>query len=263
MAVHDLDKAQAVYAALLALIRTEPGGRSNAAALARVETLCDAAVDAISDVESRVAIRGVKSLALLLYSDDGATGISAGGGALTGYDAVRFQIMNGLSAFRGRLEALEIRKPSRPEVPAIAPKHLRILVVEDNHDSAESLKRLLEMCGYTVSIASTALDGLELAKRIRPDVVLCDIGLPDSDGFTLAEALHNNPVTAPARLIAVTAYNKEEDKERAKIAGFELHLPKPVYPGILLQILEETQRRPQSNDNNVVEFPSATKKEAS
>jgi CheY-like chemotaxis protein len=258
MALHDIDKAHAVHGALLALLIQEPGGTRNPTALLRVETLCDAAVDAVNDVESRVAIRGVKSLAALLYSDDAHGGVEAGG-MLHGADAIRFQMMNALSAFRGRLEALETRKPSRPEIPAIAPKHLRILVVEDNRDSAESLRRLLEICGYAVTVAGSAMEGLEAAKRVRPDVVLCDIGLPDTDGYALAEALHSNPITADARLIAVTAYGKEEDKERAKSAGFDLHLVKPVYPGTILQILEDTRKQPPSNDGRVVDINSAKK----
>jgi len=239
MPLHDFDKAHAVHAALLALLLAEAGGSENPAVLARVSSLCDAGVDAINDVESRVAIRGLKSLAQLLYSNDGHRDVESG--SMRGAEAVRFQMMNALSLYRGRLEALEGRPPSRPEVPPItAKKGLRVLVVEDNRDSAETLGKLLELCGYDVSIAGTAMEGLETAKRIRPDVVLCDIGLPDSDGFTLAEALHENPVTSSARLIAVTAYGQEKDRERSKRAGFQIHLVKPVNPGALLQLLEES-----------------------
>lgn len=241
MAIHDLDTGQAVHVALLALFVQEPGGKSNPRALAKAQALCDAAVDAVNDLDSRVAIRGVKSLSALLYSEDGCRDAEAGGGSLHGLEAVRFRILNALSEFRGRIEALERRKPSRPEIPAIAPKHLRVLVVEDNRDSAESLKRLLEICGYAVTIAETAVEGLDVAKRLRPDVVLCDIGLPDADGFSLAEALRKHPSTSAARLIAVTAYGKEEDKERSKSVGFALHLVKPVSPGTILQVLEDTQ----------------------
>jgi CheY-like chemotaxis protein len=218
MALHDFDKAQAIHASLLSLLISHPGGKTNPAALAHVSTLCDAAVDSINDVESRVAIRGVKSLAALLYSDDPHADIGAG--SLHGADALRFQIMNALSMFRARVDALERRPPSRPEVRAIAPrKALRVLVVEDNRDSAETLAKLLELCGYSVSVAYTAMEGLETAKRTRPDVVLCDIGLPDSDGFALAEALHENPITSSARLIAVTAYGQEKDRERRNEFG--------------------------------------------
>jgi CheY-like chemotaxis protein len=238
MPVYDLDKAYAIHAALLSLFIKEHGGISNADALAHTHGLCEAAVDAVNDVQSRVAIRGVKSLATLLYSDDGHLGISIGD--LHGVHAIRLQIANELSAFRGRLELLESRKPSRPEIPAVVePKHLHVLVVEDNRDSAESLRRLLQLCGYSVTVAETAKEGLDAARSIRPDVILCDIGLPDSDGFSLARALRKNPETSTARLIAVTAYGKDEDKEQSKKAGFSLHLLKPVSPGTLLRVLED------------------------
>jgi CheY-like chemotaxis protein len=262
MALHDFDKGHAIHAALLALLLSEPGGKREPAIFARVATLCDAGVDAINDVESRVAIRGVKSLASLLYSDDGHKDVDAG--SLRGPDAVRFQMMNGLSTFRGRIETLERRPPSRPELPAIAAnKPLRVLVVEDNRDSAETLGKLLELCGYKVSVAYTAMEGLELAKRTRPNVVLCDIGLPDSDGFALAEALHENPLTASARLIAVTAYGREPDRERSKRAGFALHLVKPVDPAALLQLLDDKPETQADGDlstpeGRVVDF--ATRK---
>ena len=155
MAVHDLDKAYAIHGALLALFIQEHGGMGNADALAKAHGLCDAAVDAVNDLESRVAVRGVKSLATLLYSDDGHLGIAVGN--LHGVHAVRLQIANALSAFRGRLELLESRKPSRPEIPAVVePKHLRVLVVEDNRDSAESLRRLLYFLIDTVLAAPAA-----------------------------------------------------------------------------------------------------------
>jgi CheY-like chemotaxis protein len=171
-------------------------------------------------------------------------------------------MMNALSAFRGRVDALQRRLPSRPEVPAIAPKKtLRVLVVEDNRDSAETLARLLEICGYSVGVAYTAMEGLEAAKRIRPDVVLCDIGLPDSDGFALAEALHENPVTSSARLIAVTAYGQEKDRERSRRAGFQKHLVKPVAPGDLLRLLEEDQA-PSANESGADVIDMGARKNA-
>jgi CheY-like chemotaxis protein len=170
--------------------------------------------------------------------------------------------MNALSTFRGRVDALERRPQSRPEVQAIAPKKaLRVLVVEDNRESAETLAKLLELCGYGVSVAYTAMEGLETAKRTRPDVVLCDIGLPDSDGFALAEALHDNPLTSTARLIAVTAYGQEKDRERSKRAGFEKHLVKPVAPSDLLRLLDDDQAASANeSDADVIDL-AAHKKE--
>jgi CheY-like chemotaxis protein len=241
MALHDYDKANEIHAALQSLLLAEPGRTDNPEVLARASTLCDAAVDAVNDVESRVAIRGVKSLAALLYSNDGHKDIDAGS-SLRGADAVRFQMMNGLSLFRARLKALEHVSPSRPEVPALGPRSLRVLIVEDNRDSAATLGKLLELSGYNVTVAHTAMEGLDAARRVAPDVVLCDIGLPDSDGFAVAEALRENPATASARLIALTAYGQNRDRERSRRAGFELHLLKPIDPGALLQFLEETPK---------------------
>jgi CheY-like chemotaxis protein len=128
--------------------------------------------------------------------------------------------------------------PSQPEPPALAADQtMRILVVEDNRDSAETLQKLLELCGYSVTVAHTSKEGLEAAARTPPDIVLCDIRLPDSDGYAFAEALRGNPKTARARLIAVTGYGGEQDRKRSREAGFQLHLVKPVKPENLLQQL--------------------------
>jgi two-component system CheB/CheR fusion protein len=113
-----------------------------------------------------------------------------------------------------------------------------VLVVEDNRDAAESLRRLLYLSGYEVSLAYTGQDGLRTAKLLRPDVILCDIGLPDSNGFVVAGALRSDPDTAGTRLIAVTAYGADEDRRRARAVGFDLHLVKPVDPEVLLEKLE-------------------------
>ena len=239
--MRDLDQARAVHASLVALFIQEHGGRSNPQLLARVGSLCDSGAKAIDDVRGWAAINGVRTLAALLYSDANHDEVHIAG--LRGVPAIRLQITNGLSAFRGRLQMLEARKPSRPELPALEKKQLRVLVVEDNRDSAESLRRLLALCGYEVSIAETAMEGLEAAKREQPDVILCDIGLPDTDGYCLAEALQKNPSTSRARLIAVTGYSEDEDKERSKKSGFAMHLVKPVNAGTILQVLEDTGKQ--------------------
>jgi len=114
---------------------------------------------------------------------------------------------------------------------------LRVLVVEDNKDAAESLRMLLELFGYGVTLAYTGPDGVAAAKATRPDVVLCDIGLPGMDGFTVADTLRKTPETAEVRLIAVTGYGEEEDRRRALAAGFDVHLVKPVDPQKLLGYL--------------------------
>lgn len=146
----------------------------------------------------------------------------------------------------GKGTEFALHLPREEELPALAEdavpappekKPLRILVVEDNLDSAESLRMFLELFGHGVTLAHTGPDGVEAAKALRPDVVLCDIGLPGMDGFAVAGTLRRHPETAATRLIAVTGYGQEEDRRRALSAGFDIHLVKPVDPQKLLGYL--------------------------
>src|SRR5262245_55676855 len=121
--------------------------------------------------------------------------------------------------------------------PRKADKLLRVLVVEDNRDSADSLRLLLEFAGHEVAVAYSGDGGVQAAEQYQPDVVLCDIGLPGLDGYGVARKLRDNPATAKARLIAVTAYGQDEDRRRSHEAGFEQHLVKPVDPGVLQRVL--------------------------
>jgi signal transduction histidine kinase len=117
--------------------------------------------------------------------------------------------------------------PVVADMPAEA-RPLHVLIVEDNADSADILKTLLEHHGYRVSVAYSGPAGVSAAKSGRPDVVLCDIGLPGMDGYAVADALRQSPETVSARLIAVTGYGRDADKRRALESGFDLHLVKPV-----------------------------------
>ena len=107
-------------------------------------------------------------------------------------------------------------------------------------DAAESLKVLLELFNFEVTVAHTGPAGLEAARSVRPDVVLCDIGLPGMDGFAVATALRADATTTATRLIAVTGYGGAEDVQRARRAGFDDHLTKPVDPNVLLGRLDPT-----------------------
>jgi CheY-like chemotaxis protein/two-component sensor histidine kinase len=122
----------------------------------------------------------------------------------------------------------------RPELPA---ERRRILVVEDSKDAAEALRVLLELRGHEVRVAHTGPQGVAAAKEWRPDVVLCDIGLPGLDGYGVARALRLNPATARARLLALTGYGQEEDRRRSREAGFDHHLVKPADPEELQGLL--------------------------
>jgi CheY-like chemotaxis protein len=117
-------------------------------------------------------------------------------------------------------------------------KELRVLVVEDHRDTAESLRRLLALCGYQVMIAGSVQEGLTAARRIQPHIVLCDIGLPDSDGYVVASVLRQGGATRGARLVAVTGHGGPHNRRRALAAGFDSHLVKPVDPRVLLGELQ-------------------------
>ena len=121
---------------------------------------------------------------------------------------------------------------------ALKSKGGSVLIIEDNDDSAESLRLMLEHFGYTVSVARSGPEGVAVAKARRPDAVICDIGLPGFDGFAVAEQLRGDPATKHARLIAVTGYGSEDDRTRAVQAGFDVHLVKPVPPDRLLGHLQ-------------------------
>ncbi len=114
---------------------------------------------------------------------------------------------------------------------------LRVLVIEDNADAAETLRDLLALFGHQAEVAHTGADGVEVARRRPPDVVLCDIGLPEMDGYAVARELRADPLTAPIRLVALTGYGQESDRLRAAAAGFDLHLVKPVGPDLLKRLL--------------------------
>jgi signal transduction histidine kinase/ActR/RegA family two-component response regulator len=119
--------------------------------------------------------------------------------------------------------------------PAGAP--LRILVIEDNRDAAEVLRVLLELARHQVVVAHTGPSGIEAARQFRPDVILCDLGLPGMDGLAVARQLRADPTTATARLVALTGYGSRDDQQRAREAGFDRHLTKPVEPEDLQRAL--------------------------
>jgi signal transduction histidine kinase len=117
----------------------------------------------------------------------------------------------------------EVAVPPGPPV-----RCCRILVVEDNRDAAETLRDVLELSGHEVALAFSGPEGVAAARSVRPEVVLCDLGLPGFDGYAVARAVRQDPATAAARLIALSGYGHEEDRRRSREAGFDQHLVKPV-----------------------------------
>jgi CheY-like chemotaxis protein len=109
----------------------------------------------------------------------------------------------------------------------------RVLVIEDNHDAAKSAQMLLHLEGHDVRVASTALTGLESARTFQPQVILCDIGLPEIDGYQVVRTIREDADLSSTYVIALTGYGRQKDQQQALDAGFDLHLTKPIdYAGL-------------------------------
>jgi CheY-like chemotaxis protein len=105
---------------------------------------------------------------------------------------------------------------------------LRILVVEDNPDTAESFTTLLGIWGHKALFALDAQAALSTADSFAPDVMICDLGLPGMDGYELARTIRRQPALRGATLIALSGYGRDEDRTRSAEAGFDHHLVKPA-----------------------------------
>lgn len=125
-----------------------------------------------------------------------------------------------------------------------------ILIIEDNDDTREVMKFMLEAEGARVMTAGTGTDGVASAKEHRPQVVLCDIGLPDVDGLEVARRLRRHAGLSGTRLVALTGYGQPEDVRGALAAGFDAHLTKPINLDQLLDLLAaaDDERPPERKD---------------
>jgi len=153
------------------------------------------------------------------------------------------------STFTLRLPRIEAPRTARAEragspgdsAPPAAPLAQRILVVDDNQDSADTLGDLLRLWGHEVQLAHDGPQALACAESFRPEIVLLDIGLPGMDGYGVAERLRRESRLPGLLLIALTGFGQHEDRRRSFEAGFDFHLTKPVHPGALRKMIE---RRP-------------------
>jgi signal transduction histidine kinase len=119
----------------------------------------------------------------------------------------------------------DAKRPNEPHTDK-----LNIVVVEDNRDSAESLRLLLKHYGHRVTVAHSGREAVNAAAAQKPDVILCDIGLPDMDGFDVAREIRATKNAKHPRLIAITGYGETEDRQRALDSGFDFHFVKPIEP---------------------------------
>ena len=129
--------------------------------------------------------------------------------------------------------------PWRDSAPLVEQpvSHCRVLAIDDRRDSSYPLQRMLELDGHEVHVAADGPTGVELARQLLPDVVLCDIGLPDGmSGYDVARLLRTAPETASLLLVALTAFGDDEARRMAFDAGFDRYLAKPAPLGALREI---------------------------
>ena len=130
-------------------------------------------------------------------------------------------------------------------LPDVSLTNVHVLVVDDEVDARELVKRLLEMAGATVSTAGSASEAMERILAARPDVLVCDIGMPGEDGYSLIRQLRVLEKSQESALpaVALTAYARSEDRTKAIRSGFQNHLAKPVEPAELLAVVSSLAGR--------------------
>jgi signal transduction histidine kinase/ActR/RegA family two-component response regulator len=141
---------------------------------------------------------------------------------------------------RSRERAARRRLPRRTSTPK------RILIVDDDRCAADLLCKLLKLKGHETSVIYSGMTAVATASAFLPDVILCDIGLPDGvDGYDVAKAIRREPSLSDALLIALSGYGRPEDVRRSEAAGFDAHLTKPVSQDAIQAILTERRRAPR------------------
>ncbi len=132
-------------------------------------------------------------------------------------------------------------RASLEQTPATLP--CTTLVADDNHDSADSLGVLLQAAGHEVNVAYSGLEALERANQSHPQVLVLDIGMPQMNGYEIARRVRESVWAQTSLLIAVTGWGQQEDVDRARDAGFDLHFRKPVDLSTLKSHLAEFSLR--------------------
>jgi len=134
-------------------------------------------------------------------------------------------------------EGAEVQAPEVDDAPAATKSLLRILIVDDNRDAADSLSEMLKLMGNDTRTAYDGQQGVDLAGEYRPDAILLDIGLPKLNGYEACRLIRGQPKGNGAVLIAVTGWGQDEDRRRSHEAGFDHHMVKPVDPQALMGII--------------------------
>jgi PAS domain S-box-containing protein len=126
-----------------------------------------------------------------------------------------------------------------PEPPSRSLTGLRILVVDDNRDSADTLQLMLQLFGHEIRVGYDGESAVKLAAEFKPDVILLDIGLPKLNGYDACRQIRQSDGLKDVVIIAQTGWGQTEDRQRTKEAGFDLHMVKPLNPTKLLEVLDQ------------------------
>jgi len=147
-----------------------------------------------------------------------------------------------------RIELMDVKgtPPSVDDIIKTPVIRRRVLVVDDNEDSAETLALALQLEGCDVETAHGGQQALELAERFRPEMVLLDIGMPGMDGYEVARAIRAQPWGADMLLVAQTGWGQEEDRRRTRQAGFDAHMTKPLDHSRLMSLMGQLPASPRS-----------------
>jgi CheY-like chemotaxis protein len=123
--------------------------------------------------------------------------------------------------------------------PAAGNGELLVLVADDNRDAADSMAMILKLSGYQVAVAYSGEEALQIARRSSPAVMILDIGMPGMSGYEVAAAVRRELWGEGILLLAITGWGQAGDKDRARVAGFDHHLTKPVDLDLVEQLLRE------------------------
>jgi CheY-like chemotaxis protein len=156
----------------------------------------------------------------------------------------RSEGLNHGSEFLVRLPKLaDAAEPAaEPSMPAV-PRRMRVLVVDDNRDGADSMRMLLEASGQEARCVYDGVSALEITESFRPEVVLLDIGMPSMDGYQVMRALRARGFVPPPVVAALTGWGQDSDKKKTREAGFDHHFTKPVAAEELMAFLEKAAGR--------------------
>jgi signal transduction histidine kinase/ActR/RegA family two-component response regulator len=164
----------------------------------------------------------------------------------------------------GRGSEFQVRLPlatgdaavaARRTTPHPAPVRLRVLVVDDNRDAADSLGVLLDVLGYDVRVAHDGNAALEAVGRFEPVLVLLDLGMPEMDGYEVARRLRAGPGGHALVIVALTGWGQEEDRQRSRAAGFDHHLVKPTDIDALQRLFAEVGEKPRAASPHALQVP--------